>query len=180
MKGSKGSRLPVDQALAMTIEGEDAVLFRNVFPKTPSGKVELESTYLAEKYDARLPRYRPYRDKHPLILISPASDRRITSTFGGAASSDGPPPLEMNPIDAGSRGLANGVTVRVWNELGEIRFSLRITDAVPPGVVSTTKGAWLRTSDNGQTVTALVPGHHADLARGACFNDTRVEVALLD
>jgi hypothetical protein len=44
-------------------------------------------------------------------------------------------------------------------------------------VVSTSKGAWLRTSDNGQTVTALVPAHHADLCGGACFNDTRVDVA---
>lgn len=31
--------------------------------------------------------------------------------------------------------------------------------------------------DNGQTVSALVPRHHADLSGSACFNDTRVEVA---
>ena len=37
-------------------------------------------------------------------------------------------------------------------------------------------GAWLRTSDNGQTISALCPATHADLARGACFNDARVEV----
>ena len=41
------------------------------------------------------------------------------------------------------------------------------------------KGAWFRTSDNGQTVSALVPSHYADLCEGACFNDTRVEVAPL-
>jgi hypothetical protein len=44
-------------------------------------------------------------------------------------------------------------------------------------VVCSLKGAWLRTSDNGQTVSALAPAHHADLARGACYNDARVEVA---
>jgi hypothetical protein len=43
-------------------------------------------------------------------------------------------------------------------------------------VVATFKGYWLRTSDTGQTVSALVPGHHADLSNGACYNDTRVEV----
>jgi hypothetical protein len=48
---------------------------------------------------------------------------------------------------------------------------------VRPGVVSSLKGAWFKTSDNGQTVSALCPGHHADLAGGACYNDTRVEVA---
>ena len=44
-------------------------------------------------------------------------------------------------------------------------------------MVSTLKGAWFRTSDNGQTVSALVPAHHADISGGPCFNDTRVEVA---
>jgi hypothetical protein len=37
----------------------------------------------------------------------------------------------------------------------------------------------MRTSDNGQTVSALCPAHHADIAEGACFNDARVEVARL-
>ena len=55
---------------------------------------------------------------------------------------------------------------------------LRITDAVRPGVISSEKGAWLRTSPNGQTVSALAPTHKADLAEGACYNDCRVEVAV--
>jgi hypothetical protein len=46
-------------------------------------------------------------------------------------------------------------------------------------VVATLKGVWMRTSDNGQTVSALCPTHHADIAEGACFNDTRVDVAAL-
>jgi anaerobic selenocysteine-containing dehydrogenase len=83
----------------------------------------------------------------------------------------------MHPEDARARGLRPGMTVRVWNDLGEVCLPLRITDAVPPGLVSTTKGAWLRTSDNGQTVSALVAADHADLCGGACFNDTRVDVA---
>ncbi|MBI4011739.1 MAG: molybdopterin-dependent oxidoreductase [Candidatus Rokubacteria bacterium] len=177
MQGMRPSRLPTDRALAMTVDGEDAILFRNVFPKTPSGKVELVSGYLEGKYGQRLPGYRPYESAYPLVLISPASDRRISSTFGGSASSDAPPPLEMHHDDARARRLADGATVRVWNDLGEVHLPLRVTDAVPPGVVATRKGAWLRTSDNGQTVSALVPGHHADLSGGACYNDTRVEVA---
>jgi hypothetical protein len=54
---------------------------------------------------------------------------------------------------------------------------LRVTAAVRPGVVSSEKGAWLRTASNGQTVSALAPTHKADLAGGACYNDSRVEVA---
>jgi hypothetical protein len=49
---------------------------------------------------------------------------------------------------------------------------------VRPGVVSSEKGAWLRTSRNGQTVSALASTDKADLAEGACYNDARVEVAI--
>ena len=108
----------------------------------------------------------------------PASDRRITSPFGGV-DGDAPPVLEIHREDARARGFADGQRVRVWNDLGEIPLPLRITDAVPRGVVSTLKGAWLRTSANGQTVSALCPAHHADICEGACFNDARVEVGPL-
>jgi len=175
--GTRPSRLPTDRALAMTIQGEEAVLFKNVFPRTPSGKVELASTYLEEKYGQLLPGYRPYDSSYPLILISPASDQRITSTFGGLRASQGTPPLEMHPEDARARGLGEGDAVKVWNDLGEIHLRLEITDTVRPGMVCTLKGGWFRTSDNGQTVSALCPGHHADISGGACYNDTRVEVA---
>src|SRR5256886_3254199 len=177
LAGVRPSTLPTDLALAMTIDGEDAVMFGNVFPKTPSGKVELASAYLERKYGARLPSWRPVESRYPLALISPASDRRITSTFGGLHVADGPPPLEMHPDDAHARGLQDGTRVRIWNDLGEIRLPLRISDALPRGVVCTLKGAWLATSDNGQTVSALCPAHHADISEGACFNDARVEVA---
>jgi anaerobic selenocysteine-containing dehydrogenase len=173
------SRLPTDRALAMTVAGEPAVLFGNVYPGTPSGKVELASTHLDERYGQLLPGYRPYETAYPLILISPASDQRITSTFGGLKPSALPAPLEMHPEDALARSLTDGAGVKVWNDLGEVHLWLKVTDAVRPGVVSTLKGTWLRTSDNGQTVSALCPGHHADIAGGACFNDTRVEVAAL-
>jgi anaerobic selenocysteine-containing dehydrogenase len=175
--GVRPSRIATDKALAMTAGGEEFVLFKNVFPATPSGKVELASSYLESKYGARLPRYAPVQSRYPLTLISPASDQRITSTFGGVNGDDTLPPLDMHPDDAAARGLRDGLRVRVWNDLGEVRLPLRVSDALPPGVVCTLKGAWLSTSDNGQTISALCPAHHADIAGGACFNDARVEVA---
>ena len=86
----------------------------------------------------------------------------------------------MHPVDAEARGLRSGQRVRVWNELGEVHLPLLVTDVIPPGVVCSLKGAWLKTSDNGQTISALCPAHHADIAGGACYNDARVEVAALD
>src|SRR5213594_4992420 len=174
--GVRPSAVATDRATAMTANGDEFTLFKNVFPNTKSGKVELASSYLETKYRARLPRFLPVDSRYPLTLISPASDERITSTFGGV-SGDETPPLEMHPDDARARGLEAGMRVRVFNDLGEVRLPLRVTDIVPRGVVSSLKGAWLRTSDNGQTISALCPAHHADIAEGACFNDARVEVA---
>ncbi|HEX5815773.1 MAG TPA: molybdopterin-dependent oxidoreductase [Methylomirabilota bacterium] len=174
--GVRPSALPVGTALPMRFDGAEANLFANVRPKTASGKVELASPYLEQRYGARLPDYRPFQNGYPLVLITPASDKRITSTFGGVRGNEATPPLEMHPDDAAARGLRDGMRVRVHNDLGEVRLPLHVTDGVPRGVVCSLKGAWMRTSDNGQTVSALAPTHHADIAGGACYNDARVEV----
>ena len=85
----------------------------------------------------------------------------------------------MHPHDAQTRGLTQGTEVKVWNERGEVILPLDVTDYVPPGVVASEKGAWLSTSRTGQTISALVSADmRADIAEGACFNDTRVEVPL--
>lgn len=179
--GVRPSRIPTDRPIRMSgPDGKEMVLFENVLPATPSGKVELRSELLAQKWGAAavLPTWRARVATHPLTLISPASDRRISSTLGDLAASAGTPPLLMNPADATARGLAPGSEIRVWNALGEVFLPLEITDAVPRGVVSSEKGAWLRTSRNGQTISALVAADaHADLALGACYNDTAVEVS---
>ena len=179
LQGMRASQIPLDRAIRMEFAGNEPVLFGNVSPRTPSGKIELESATLGARYGAALPGYRPMKSPYPLALITPASDKRITSTFGGLAANDEAPVLEMNPADASARGLVDGAVVRIWNELGQVHLPLLITAAVRPGVVSSDKGAWLRTSPNGQTVSALAPTHKADLADGACFNDARVEVSAL-
>jgi anaerobic selenocysteine-containing dehydrogenase len=182
MQGVKASEISPRAALRMTGPGgRPLALYDNAFPATPSGKIELASETLAKRWGeaARLPSYRP-RDhkKFPLALISPASDKRISSTLFGAGGVPGEaPPLFMNPRDARARGFKGTKRVRVFNERGAVILPLKITDAVPPGVVASEKGAWLATSPTGSTISALVSADaRADLAQGACFNDTAVEV----
>ncbi len=177
MKGILPSQVPLDQAISMEFLGQEPILFQNIVPRTASGKIELESAKLDTLYGAKLPSYRPLTSTYPLTLISPASDKRTTSTFGGLAANDATPVLEMNPSDALTRGLTDGVPVKIWNDRGEVYLLLQLTDSIRPGVVSSDKGAWLRTASNGQTISALAPTHKADLAEGACYNDSRVEVA---
>jgi anaerobic selenocysteine-containing dehydrogenase len=181
LNGTRPSEIPTGRALQMAgPDGRPMVLFDNVFPATPSGKIELKSEALAERWGsaALLPGWRERQTAYPLMLISPASDKRISSTLGDLAGSRKAPPLLMNPEDADQRSLGHGSQVRVWNERGEVLLRLAVTDAVRPGVVASEKGAWLATSPTGQTISALVSADlTADLAQGACFNDTAVEVA---
>jgi anaerobic selenocysteine-containing dehydrogenase len=178
--GLRPSEIPIDRALPMSgRDGAAMLLFENVRPATPSGKIELKSETLAKRWGAAalLPGWRARQAAHPLMLISPASDQRISSSMGHLAGSMAPPPLRMNPRDARERDLMGADRVRVWNDRGEVILPLEITDDVPPGVVASEKGAWLSTSPTGQTISALVSADmKADLAEGACFNDTSVEV----
>jgi anaerobic selenocysteine-containing dehydrogenase len=182
MRGTRPSRISTTEALRMTApDGKPLALYDNVRPATPSGKVELVSETLAKRWgpQARIPAFRPRAATFPLALISPASDKRISSTLFGAGGAAGDAPsLLMHPEDAKARGLDKAGEVRVWNDRGQVVLPLRVTDAVPRGVVSSEKGAWLSTAKTGQTISALVSADdRADLAEGACFNDTGVEVA---
>ncbi len=152
LNGLRPSQLPTDKALLMTFDGEDAMLFKTTLPRTPSGKVELQSDYLAQTYGQPLPTYRPVTSPYPLTLISPSSDQRTTSTFGGLSYSD-QVWLDIHPQDAESRQITDGALVRVWNDLGEVFLPARLTDTICPGVISSDKGL-VRTNSNGQTVSA--------------------------
>jgi anaerobic selenocysteine-containing dehydrogenase len=182
LEGVRPSQISTDNAVAMTApDGNPPVLFENIFPATPSGKIELKSDTLATRWGAGALfaewRERATEGAYPLMLISPASDKRISSTLGSIGGSRKAPPLMMmHPTDAAARGLTAG-DVKVWNERGEVILPLQVTEKVPPGVVASEKGAWLSTSPTGQTISALVSADtRADIALGACFNDTRVEV----
>ena len=178
--GLKPSEIPTHAARRMAApDGRPLALFDNVMPATSSGRIELASDVLAQRWgaQARLPAFRPRASRFPLALVSPASDKRVSSTLLGPAGSRVASPLLMHPDDARARGLEGAKSVRLWNDLGSVVLPLVITDAVSRGVVASQKGAWLATSPTGQTISALVSAdERADLAQGACYNDTGVEV----
>ncbi len=157
-------------------EGAAPVQFVDVFPRTPDRKVHLVPNELDTQAPDGLYGYRPdpATDRFPLALISPATDRTISSTLGELHRAA--VPLELHPADAGMRGIADGQPVRVYNGQGEVRCRARLNPALKPGVVFLPKGLWAHNTGNGATATALAPDTLTDLAGGACFNDARVEV----
>ena len=84
----------------------------------------------------------------------------------------------MNPADAEQRGLKDGDSVRVLNDLGEVRCNLQVGSWIRPGTVMLPKGLWRKHTANGYTANALAPDTLTDLGGGACFNDARVQVEL--
>jgi anaerobic selenocysteine-containing dehydrogenase len=159
--------------------GTRPVQFVDVFPKTEDRKVDLFPAAFEAGAPAGLYRYQPdpATAQYPLTLISPASERTISSTLGELLHPE--VKLLMHPDDAAARGLEANDPVRVFNDLGEVHCTLAVLPAVRPGTVSLPKGLWRRSTRNGFTGTALVPDTLTDIGGGACFNDARVQVASL-
>jgi anaerobic selenocysteine-containing dehydrogenase len=155
------------------------VQFVDVFPNTSDRKVHLFPDELESSAPIGLYRFQPdpATDRFPLTLISPASDRTISSTLAELPRPD--VKLSMHPADADARGLATGDLVRVFNELGEVHCTLNTTPSIRQGTAALPKGLWRRSTANGYTATALAPDTLTDLGGGACFNDARVQVASL-
>jgi anaerobic selenocysteine-containing dehydrogenase len=159
--------------------GDTPVQFVDVFPNTSDRRIDLFPEALDASAPAGLYRFQadPATERFPLALISPASDRTISSTLGELSRPE--VRLTMSPVDAAARGLGDGDGVRIFNELGEVHSTLEVLPTVRPGTVSLPKGVWRRSSRNGVTGNALVPDSLTDLGGGACFNDARVQVASL-
>jgi anaerobic selenocysteine-containing dehydrogenase len=165
-----------DSGSASPPHGGHPIQFVDVWPLTPDRKVDLFPDALDAEAPAGLYGYQsdPATHDYPLALISPASERTISSML-----SELPRPevrLLMHPDDAASRGLKEGDDIRVFNALGEVRCKASVGGWIRRGTVSLPKGLWRKHTANGYTATVLAPDTLTDLGGGACFNDARVEV----
>ena len=156
------------------------VQFVDVLPNTFDRKVDLFPPALEAEAPLGLYTFQPdpVTERFPLALISPASDKTISSTLGELQRPA--VALLMNPADAGPRGLKDDDPVKVFNELGEVQCAVKIESTIREGTVSLPKGLWRKSTWNQFTSNVLVPDTLTDLGAGACFNDARVEVARLE
>ena len=174
-----GDQLREAGAATPPFEGRP-VQFQTVWPLTADQKADLFPVHLDAGAPAGLYGYQPdpATAAYPLALISPASERTISSTLAEL-----PRPevrLLMHPDDAAARGLKEGDAIRVFNDLGEVRCNLTLGAWIRTGTVSLPKGLWRKHTANGYTANVLVPDTLTDLGGGACFNDARVEVRRVD
>lgn len=89
--------------------------------------------------------------------------------------------LLMNPVDAEARGLAHGDVVRVYNDRGEYKVRLFLTEGIVPGTVATQSG-WTPDfsleNTNYQCLTHFTPcdAEEAYSQTSTAFYDVLVEV----
>jgi len=178
LPGSLGSEL-MERGSVTPPYGGAPIQFVDVFPLTADGKVHLCPPELDAQAPGGLYVYRgdPATERYPLALISPASEKTVSSMLGELRERAAM--LQMNPADAAARGIAQDDPVRVFNELGEVQVPVALNKDIRRGTISLPKGLWRKSTYNGSTSNALVPDTLTDVAGGACFNDARVDVALL-
>ena len=120
--------------------------------------------------------------RYPLAMISPPARHFLNSTFVNVASLrsiEGEPLLEIHPDDAAARGLADGVLARTFNDRGEYRCRVSVTDRARPGVVVGLGVWWRKFGVAGTNANELTHQRLTDIGRGPSFYDCLVEVAAL-
>jgi anaerobic selenocysteine-containing dehydrogenase len=159
------------------------------FP-TPSGKCELFSQRLADLGLDPLPGYVPPHEgptsnaalaaRYPLAMISPPARNFLNSTFVNVASlrsTEGEPTLEIHPADAAARGIADGGTVRVFNDRGELHLRAEVTERARRGVVVALSIWWKKLARDGRNANELTSQALTDIGRAPTFYDCLVDVA---
>lgn len=170
--------------------------------KTPSGKIEIYSSKLAdiaanwelEKDEtiSPLPVYAstfegwdsPQRREFPLQLFGFHYKSRTHSTYGNIDVLQAAARQEVwiNPLDAKRRGITNGDKVSVFNGRGEVRIEAKVTPRIMPGVAAMGQGAWHNADmggdriDHGACINTLTTHRPSPLAKGNPQHTNLVEI----
>ena len=138
------------------------------FP-TPSGKIEIFSTTLAQITDWKKTQYgeeipsipkwiepweslnSPKTKKHPFHLISPHPRWRTHSIFHNIPwlRETYEQEVTINASDAKRLGIQTGDTVEVYNDRGKCVVPAYVTERCMPGVAVLHEGAWMDLDENG-------------------------------
>ena len=91
----------------------------------------------------------------------------------------------MHPVDAASRGIADGDVIRLFNDRGACLAAVRLTTGIRPGVVQLATGAWYDPEDPQDDRPLCVHGNPnvltrdvgtSSFAQGCTGQLTKVEV----
>lgn len=125
---------------------------------TPSGRIEIFSTTIDSFGYPDCPGHAawllprewlgaPQARQYPLHLLSNQPKTRLHGQYDNGSVSRGAKvkgrePIRMHPQDAGRRGISDGDVVRVYNARGQCLAGAVLSEAILPGVVQLSTGAW--------------------------------------
>ncbi len=136
---------------------------------TPSGKIEILCTELAQINDWKRTKYgyhipsipkwiepweslnSPKTEKYPFHLISPHPRWRTHSIFNNVAwlRETYEQEVTISARDARRLGVKTGDVVEVWNDRGRVVVPVYVTERVMPGVAVIHEGAWMDLDEKG-------------------------------
>ncbi|MGH7912456.1 MAG: molybdopterin-dependent oxidoreductase [Candidatus Dormibacteraceae bacterium] len=150
---------------------------------TPSGRIEILSETIAgfgyddcPPHPAWLPPVespageRGRRFPLQLIANQPASRLHSQLDFGETSAASkvrGREPIRLNPDDARARGIGEADLVRVRNDRGACLAGAVLSDALRPGVVQLSTGAWYEPEDPRDGAALCLHGNPNVLTRDA-------------
>ncbi|MEI7785483.1 MAG: molybdopterin oxidoreductase family protein [Betaproteobacteria bacterium] len=182
-----GLRVDFEQLLSRgfaSLRVPEAPFAEGGFP-TPSGKCEFFSQRLADRGLDGLPDHLPNAEapgsseRYRLAMISPPARNFLNSTFVNVQSlrdMETEPVLEIHPLDAAARGIADGATVRIYNDRGSYHCSARVSERTRAGLVVGLGIWWRKMGLRGTNVNELTSQRLTDLGRAPTFYDCLVEV----
>jgi biotin/methionine sulfoxide reductase len=165
---------------------------------TPSGRIEIVSERIAGFGYPDCPGHpvwlppgeEPAARRFPLTLVANQPATRLHSQLDFGATSQrakigGREPVRIHPQDAAARGIRGGDIVRLYNERGACLAGAVLSEALHPGVVQLSTGAWYDPEDPAAEAPLCVHGNPnvltADigtsrLAQGSTGQLCRIEI----
>ena len=183
-KGITRERLEREHSVRFNVspEGEPFVPFAAGGFGTASGKCEFGAEGLEYRapVESRLGD-QGLRKKYPLEFVSSKNDDSMNSTFGFRTATDEQTSvLYLHPLDAAARGIANGDSVRVFNDRGSLLLKAAVQAAaaspVQPGVTRAPSTRWGKKAVDGRNANALTADRLSDMGGGPTFYNCLVEV----
>jgi len=117
--------------------------------------------------------------RFPLNMLSPKPHAFLNTQYGNEKMqrrNQGEQRIMINPADAGTRLIADGAYVRVYNDRGAFEAVAMLSDDVGAGLVVSNVGHWPGLSRTGTAVNSTTAQRHANLGQAGAYSDNLVQV----
>ena len=164
LEGISWDRLREEVAIRANVPDAPYTSFEDKKFPTPTGRIQFYDERLipfgeelmSHKENLESPVASPLAGQYPLTLLTIKTNLRTHSikACDWILELQPEPLLDINPVDAAKRDIADGQIVEVFNDRGKAKVKARLNEVVPPGTVN---------MDHGWPYDAYIDGHYNEL-----------------